>query len=142
MPEYSISREFSFSYAHRLLDYPGKCRRLHGHNALLRVTLTTRELNPSGMVLDFYDLKARLGAWIEETLDHRVFLAEDDPLVDPLRGVGEEPLLFVGAPTSEQIAKRVFQAAQELGFPVTGVEFSETEKSRAFYQDRSSLENH
>ncbi|MEM4248235.1 MAG: 6-carboxytetrahydropterin synthase, partial [Candidatus Nanoarchaeia archaeon] len=29
---YQVSREIEFSYGHRLLNYEGKCKHLHGHN--------------------------------------------------------------------------------------------------------------
>ena len=33
-----ISREFTFDAAHKLVDYPGKCKRMHGHTYTLVVT--------------------------------------------------------------------------------------------------------
>ena len=50
---FRVTREFSFCYGHRLLEYGGKCRHLHGHNGRAVITLAAAELDPLGMVLDF-----------------------------------------------------------------------------------------
>ena len=36
---FSVTREITFCYGHRLLDYDGKCRYLHGHNGRAVITL-------------------------------------------------------------------------------------------------------
>ena len=36
---FRVSREINFCYGHRLLNYPGKCCHLHGHNGKLTITL-------------------------------------------------------------------------------------------------------
>lgn len=66
---YSVSIEKTFSSAHALRGYRGKCERLHGHNWKVRATVSGRRLNKTGMLLDFNDLKALLGE-ILEPLDH------------------------------------------------------------------------
>lgn len=131
---FSISREFSFCYGHRLLNHAGKCRRLHGHNGRVRVTLTTPALNDSGMVRDFSDLKETLGGWIDRTLDHQTLLDASDPLCAWLENSGEPAVTFDGAPTAERLAKFIFDQASAEGFPVRRVEFWETEKCRAVYE--------
>ena len=50
---YRVTREISFCYGHRLLEYSGKCRHLHGHNGRAIITLAAPALDPLGMVLDF-----------------------------------------------------------------------------------------
>ncbi len=132
---FSVAREFFFSYGHRLVRYDGKCRRLHGHNAKVRVEIASEgdELNEQGMALDFVSLKATIGTWIDDALDHRVFLAKDDPLAEVLKGAGEEPILFDGNPTAEQFAKMIFERAESVGLRVVRVEFWETQNCRATY---------
>lgn len=132
---FSVMREFSFSYGHRLIRYDGKCRRLHGHNARVCIEIASEgdELNEQGMALDFVSLKETMGRWIDETLDHRVFLAKDDPLVNVLVEAGEEPILFDGNPTAEQLAKTIFERAVEVGLRVVRVDFWETQNCRATY---------
>src|SRR5262245_31920288 len=50
---YLVARAISFCYGHRLLDYDGKCRHLHGHNGKAVITLEAGELDRLGMVVDF-----------------------------------------------------------------------------------------
>lgn len=70
---FSVSREFSFSYGHRLYRYDGRCRRLHGHNALVMIEILEEGLDEQGMAMDFVKVKSTVGKWIDESLDHRVF---------------------------------------------------------------------
>jgi len=130
---FSVARDFSFSYGHRLYRYEGKCRRLHGHNARARVVIDCEELDEQGMALDFVNIKSSIGNWIDEELDHRVLLSKDDPLAKTLLEVGEPVVLFDGNPTAELLAKTIFDRAFSLGMNVKKVDFWETEKCRATY---------
>ena len=69
---YGVTREISFCYGHRLLEYQGKCRYLHGHNGTAVISLETQSLDGLGMVVDFSSLKLTLGKWIDDHLDHRM----------------------------------------------------------------------
>lgn len=131
---FSISRDFSFCYGHRLLNYEGKCRNLHGHNGLVRVTLSAGELNSTGMVRDFSELKEVLGGWIDENLDHRMILAENDPLLPILTATQTAVFPMKTNPTAEHLAELLFRVAADSGFPVQKVEFRETDKCRAVYE--------
>ena len=71
---YRISREIHFCYGHRLMNYDGKCRYLHGHNGRAVITLSAPQLDGLGMVLDFARLKRVVGGWIDEVLDHKMLL--------------------------------------------------------------------
>ena len=78
---FSVTREITFCYGHRLLDYDGKCRFLHGHNGRAVITLESDHLDDLGMVVDFSHLKRIVGGWIDETLDHKMLLHRDDPVL-------------------------------------------------------------
>ena len=82
---FRVTREIRFCYGHRLLNYDGKCRHLHGHNGRAVITLESEGLDERGMVLDFSQLKKVVGSWIDATLDHRMLLHRDDPAVPFLR---------------------------------------------------------
>ena len=47
---FQVTREIRFCYGHRLLNYDGKCRHLHGHNGRAVITLQAEELDTLGMV--------------------------------------------------------------------------------------------
>lgn len=84
----SVTRRFEFAYAHHLPGYEGKCSNIHGHNAIVDVTLSRSveeflELEDhalgqderyvsklyAGMVADFGHIKDLVGRVIGK-LDH------------------------------------------------------------------------
>lgn len=130
---YSVTREFTFCYGHRLFGYEGKCRFLHGHNAKVRVTLAVPELNQQGMVLDFSELKSLVADWIDAHWDHRVILCREDPMAEILSQAGEPLFIVDQSPTAEYLAQFLFKVVQDKGFPVCKVEFWETDKCFATY---------
>jgi 6-pyruvoyltetrahydropterin/6-carboxytetrahydropterin synthase len=67
---YSIKVEGTFSSAHNLKGYKGKCEELHGHNWNVEVRVESDKLDKAGMILDFKLLKKNLGV-ILDALDHK-----------------------------------------------------------------------
>jgi 6-pyruvoyltetrahydropterin/6-carboxytetrahydropterin synthase len=130
---FSVTREISFCYGHRLLDYDGKCRYLHGHNGRAVITLSAASLDELGMVMDFTRLKRAVGGWIDEHLDHKMILHKDDPLLPLLRQWGEPVYVLDVNPTAENIARLLFDVAAGQGFPVTEVRLWETDTCFATY---------
>lgn len=130
---FRVTREIEFCYGHRLLDYAGKCRHLHGHNGTAVVTLEGPTLDKLGMVVDFTDVKRVVGKWIDETLDHTMILHEADPMVPVLRERGERFVTMPTNPTAENIAKWIFDHAKEAGLPVVEVRLWETPNCYAAY---------
>ena len=123
---YLVSREIDFCYGHRLLNYEGKCRFLHGHNGTAVITIEAEELDERGMVLDFTDIKTSVSHWIDEHLDHRMILHRDDPAVPALEQLGEPCYLLNENPTAENIAKLIFRITEEFGYRVVKVRLWET----------------
>ena len=78
---FRVTRQIDFCYGHRLLNYDGKCKYLHGHNGRAIITIESEKLDERGMVLDFSDIKRVVSGWIDENLDHRMILHRDDPVV-------------------------------------------------------------
>lgn len=129
-----ISRQFVFCYAHRLPNHTGKCAYLHGHNGTIKIELRNDQLNPQGMVTDFIDIKNTIGKWIETALDHRTILKESDPLVGVLQKQGEPVLTLPVEPTAENLAKLIYEKAEDFGLPVSAVAVWETKKCAAKYR--------
>ena len=121
-----VTRKINFCYGHRLLNYEGKCRYLHGHNGCAVIALKSNDLDERGMVLDFKDIKDVVANWIDQNLDHRMILNQDDPVVPHLRELGEPMHLIDTNPTAENIAKLIFDFTQGQGFPVWSVDLWET----------------
>jgi 6-pyruvoyltetrahydropterin/6-carboxytetrahydropterin synthase len=130
---FRVTREISFCYGHRLLNYDGKCRHLHGHNGRAVLTLEAPQLDRLGMVMDFSEIKRVISTWIDETLDHRMLLHRDDPALPFLRQHGEPVFVMDVNPTAENIAKLIFDQARAQGLPVVEVRLWETDTSCATY---------
>jgi 6-pyruvoyltetrahydropterin/6-carboxytetrahydropterin synthase len=130
---YSVTREITFCYGHRLLDYNGKCRYLHGHNGRAIITLAAEQLDDLGMVMDFTRLKDVVGGWIDENLDHKMLLHKDDPVLPFLREQGEPVHILDVNPTAENIARLLFELTASKGFPVVEVKVWETDSCFAAY---------
>lgn len=119
---YILEIEDFFSAAHQLRAYRGKCENLHGHNWRVRITVEGEELLPSGMLIDFADLK-KMTKEALETLDHRF--------------LNELPAFTQNNPTTENIARYIYEAvAARLPANVRMGQVTawESEKSRATYR--------
>ena len=130
---YEVSREFEFSYTHRLWLYNGKCSNLHGHNGKVCVTLAQESLDESGLSVDFHQMKQTIESWVEENWDHKTFLNSADPLLAILTKAGVDCVSFDCNPTSEQFARLIYLQAKSMGLPVKSVDFWETSKCMARY---------
>ncbi len=64
-----LSKDFTFDAAHNLINYHGKCERLHGHTYKLRVIVEGTP-DSEGMIIDFIELKALVKERILSRLDH------------------------------------------------------------------------
>ena len=116
---YRVTRRIDFCYGHRLLNYDGKCKNLHGHNGRAEIAIASESLDDLGMVLDFSEIKRVVTSWVDETLDHRMILHKDDPAVPFMKELGE-PIHF-----------GEFAVGQ--GFPVVQVDLWETRNCYATY---------
>lgn len=134
MTEYKVKKTFHLAYGHRLLNYKGKCENLHGHNALVEVTLRAEKLDGDSMVMDFTELGGRMKAWLDGNLDHKVILAKADPLASVLGEQGQACFLTDENPTAEVLARLVYEEAAAMGLPVDEAAFWETPTSMAAYR--------
>lgn len=58
--------ERTIDSSHVIPNHPGKCARLHGHTYRFQVWLSGPVNEETGMLVDFFDVKAAIDAW-----DHR-----------------------------------------------------------------------
>ena len=96
---YEIEIITSFSAAHRLREYKGKCEHLHGHNYRVHVTARSETPGPGGMVIDFGDIKNAANK-IMDKLDHS-YLNDVAPF-------------DVIEPSAENIAAHIFHELQAI----------------------------
>jgi 6-pyruvoyltetrahydropterin/6-carboxytetrahydropterin synthase len=130
---FRVTREIRFCYGHRLLNYDGKCKHLHGHNGRAVIALAGARLDPLGMVVDFSRIKHAVSAWIDEHLDHKMLLHRDDPLLPVLRQHGQPVFVMDHNPTAENIARLIYEVARAQGLPVAEVHLWETDDCFATY---------
>lgn len=131
---FRVTREIDFCYGHRLLNYDGKCKYLHGHNGRAIIAIEGETLDERGMVLDFSDIKRVVSTWIDENLDHRMLLHRRDPYVRVLQDLGEPLYLMDENPTAENIARLIHEFTASRGFPVVETHLWETPHCFATYR--------
>ncbi len=132
---FRVAREIEFCYGHRLLNYDGKCKYLHGHNGKAVIVLENESLDDRGMLVDFSDIKKEVATWIDLNLDHRMILNKADPFAQYFLQQGEPVFLIDANPTAENIAKLIFDFAKSQKLPVLEVSLWETFKSYATYRE-------
>lgn len=119
---YEIKILASFSAAHRLENFYGKCEALHGHNWKVEVFLMGENLNETGLLRDFGAVKAQTKELLEE-IDHKY--------------LNELPAFSQQNPSSENLAFFLFQRlSAELnrdGVRVSRVSVWESDTSCASY---------
>jgi 6-pyruvoyltetrahydropterin/6-carboxytetrahydropterin synthase len=122
---YEIKIVTSFSAAHRLENFYGKCEALHGHNWKVEVFLVGEKLDEAGLLQDFGAVKARTRELLEE-VDHKY--------------LNELPAFSQQNPSSENLARYLFQRLVAVlnrdGVKVSRVSVWESDTSCAsYYQD-------
>ncbi len=103
-----------FQAAHFLREYKGKCEKVHGHSFQVEVALDVRELDATGLGIDFTHIKAKLAAALP---DHSL-LNE----------------VYDFNPSAENIARRLF-AELRRQFPVKEVTVWESDDASATYSE-------
>jgi 6-pyruvoyltetrahydropterin/6-carboxytetrahydropterin synthase len=99
---YEVTVEAGFSSGHYLRNYHGKCENPHGHNYKVRVTLAGRELDQTGLLLDFKLLKNVLRPVIDR-IDHQM-LNDIEPFIQ-LNPSAENIARFFYDQTNQQLAE-------------------------------------
>ena len=132
---FKVCKQIAFCYGHRLTRYEGKCRHLHGHDAMAEIEVAQDELDHRGMVIDFSDIKSAIKGWIDDEIDHKLLLHREDPIVPVLLEQGEPIFLMDSNPTAENIARLIYQKARSLNLPVIEVRVWESPTSCASYSE-------
>ena len=94
----TIYKEAYFEASHRLLNYTGKCYRLHGHQWRVEVWITGEVDAESQILVDYNCIKQ-----VVNQFDHEVILNCKDPMV-PCLSAFQEVITTEGDPTSENLA--------------------------------------
>ena len=123
---FEISVEYTFAAGHALRGYKGKCENVHGHNYRVQVMVNGEQLDSTGLLMDFVDLRRGIKGLVER-LDHR-FLND----LAPFEKVN---------PSAENLAKyfsdELEPQVRERGLQVQAVTVWETDTTSATYRPNS-----
>lgn len=127
---YEVMVEGDFSAAHNLRGYRKKCEKLHGHNWKVRVAIRGAQLDRTGMLVDFREVKDYLERTLEK-LDHK-YLNE----ISHFKTIN---------PTSENIAKFVYNdlkaRLKSSRYVVSQVTVWESDTTSAtYFQEKNNVE--
>ncbi|MCJ8277530.1 MAG: 6-carboxytetrahydropterin synthase [Bdellovibrionales bacterium] len=141
-----ISFSHRFEAAHRFLGASTKCSTPHGHTWWVHLSLAhdVKDLKPEkNYIEDFAPLKKEWRKFIDNELDHHIFLNCKDPLVEALGVITPDARvkLTAGDPTTEALALILFNKAKEIfknfeGLEPTSLKLQET-PTNAIEVDRS-----
>ena len=121
---FELSVEVSFSAAHQLRGYKGKCENMHGHNWKVQVSVMSEDLNDIDLVIDFHELK-KMAREVIAPLDH-AYLNDIFPFTEK-------------NPSSENMAKWIFDCMKKKiadnAVRVSAVTVWESDTSSATYSE-------
>ncbi|MGI8746424.1 MAG: 6-carboxytetrahydropterin synthase QueD [Bryobacteraceae bacterium] len=121
---FEVSVEQTFAAGHALRNYHGKCENVHGHNYRVRITVAGEQLDSTGLLVDFLEIKRLMGL-VVDYLDHRFI--NDLPPFDALN------------PSAENLAKYFHDRISEgmtgdVPARISEVKVWETDTSAAVYR--------
>ena len=115
---FELKAHMYFSAAHHLLNYDGECENQHGHNWLVEAYVKGETLDKSNILIDYKVLKRELKS-ILDLLDHK--------------DLNELPYFLGESPSSEMIAKFIYEKLKEKIVLVSKISVWETATSCASY---------
>lgn len=123
LPVIRITKKFEFEMSHALSNYNGSCSNIHGHSYKLAITVSGVPVsdpddNLSGMVIDFFRLKAIVQEEIIAHLDHALALKVGDEKRFPGIEKSTRVIYFPFAPTCEMLLAHICRSVA-VKLPVT-----------------------
>lgn len=126
---WTLKKKFRFEAAHKLPHHDGKCQRLHGHSWVGWVIVEGDKLMDSGaqkgMVLDYGYISSIVKPLVNEYLDHHYL----------------NDTLGLENPTSEEVARWVFDQLSPVIMGLRAVVIEETCTSACIYAVKGPLPN-
>lgn len=103
-----------FHAAHYLKEYKGKCERVHGHTFTVEVCIEVKDLDKTGIGIDFTEIKQSLS----EMLPDHTHLNE----------------IYDFSPSAENLSKHFYHELKKQ-YPVVSVTVWESEDASATYSE-------
>lgn len=110
----TYGHEIGLSACFRQWRAESHCKLLHGYALAVRFEFEADELDVRNWVVDFGSLKSLKG-WLEDTFDHTLLVANDDPMrheLAKLDACGLARVVWVDATGCEAFAKLIHECAE------------------------------
>ena len=110
----TYGHEIGLSAAFRQWRAQSHCRLIHGYALSVHLEFEADELDERNWVVDFGSLKS-FKAQLENTFDHKLLVAADDPMLKQFEALEDAKLaevVVVPATGCEAFAELIFEAAQ------------------------------
>ena len=110
----TYGHEIGLSAAFRQWKAESHCRLIHGYALAVRLEFEAEELDVRNWVVDFGSLKSLKGM-LEDTFDHKLLVAEDDPHraeLQRLQELGLADVVIVPATGCEKFAEMVYECVE------------------------------
>lgn len=110
----TFGHEIGLSAAFRQWKAESHCRLIHGYALAVKLVFGAEELDVRNWVVDFGSLKSLKGM-LEDTFDHTLLVAEDDPQLSTLEALdklGLARVVIVPATGCEKFAELIFHATE------------------------------
>lgn len=121
----SITKKIEFEAAHRLSNYPGSCREIHGHTYKLEVTIAGPIDPETDMIMDFKDLKKVMQKAALDHFDHALILKESVENREIFTSYSGKVTWMETEPTAERMIQWILgQIARELPSQLEVVDLS------------------
>lgn len=110
----TYGHDIGLSAAFRQWRAESHCRLVHGYALAIHFVFESEVLDVRNWVVDFGSLKSLKGR-LEDTFDHALLVAEDDPLLEQFRNLealGAARVVVVPATGCEAFAKLIFESTE------------------------------
>ena len=135
---YTIRKLFRFEMAHQLSKaYSTACsEQIHGHSYVCEIFLKSDQLDETGMVVDFGEIKAKIGDYIN-SWDHSLVMPTDMPseYLDMLAKYNVKLRKVNYNPTAEAMAKDMYNTIKKDVPQLLKVRLHETVTGWAEYEE-------
>ncbi|MDP1725694.1 MAG: 6-carboxytetrahydropterin synthase [Bacteroidota bacterium] len=98
----SITKLFHFEAGHRLSNYDGPCKNIHGHSYKLHISITGEKLT-NGILIDFKVLKKIVETAVINEMDHSLLLKRNELNITATENLGSKILWLDEDPTAEYL---------------------------------------
>lgn len=134
---YEIEVRVRWRSGHRLMNYEGKCKNLHGEGYTGIFIFQKKRLGKDDIALDFGLVRSEIRAFIEDHWDHATLLNRKDVFLgETLKSLDNKICLLPYNPTAERMSEFLFRWLKSKRFPIKKVGIVESfEDSIAWYYE-------